>query len=157
MKIISREVSQLENKLNEILGNTWSKVKFHSIRNSLPIQKLKQLKTKTKKLMRLRSKKSQNVPFDFKFPIINLSSFKNLKLEELEESPNHGFFNKQKGTRRNLVLELGALAEKAVEYVKNDEKESFHEFLRKITNSLAKNFENSKNDTFHQLEDESKS
>ena len=68
-------MSQLENKLIEILGNTWSKVICHSIRNSLSRRNLKQLKTK--KLMRLRSKKSHEVP------IINLSSFKNLNLEGL--------------------------------------------------------------------------
>ena len=82
--------------------------------------------------------------FDFEVPIINLSSFKNFNLEELEKNLNHGFVNKHKDTRRNLVLELEVLAEKADEYVRNDEKESFHDFLRKITNSFAKNVEHSK-------------
>ena len=39
----------------------------------------------------------------------------------------------------------------ADEYIRNDEKESFNELLRKITNSIAKNVEHSKDDTFHQL------
>ena len=102
--------------------------------------------------MRL-SKKSQNMPFDYEVPIINLSSFKNLNLEGLKKGLNHGFVNKHKDTRINLALELEVIAQKADEYIRNDEKGSFHEFLRKITNSLAKNVEHSKDDTFHQLKD----
>ena len=85
------------------------------------------------------------MPFDYEVPIIKLSSFKNLNLEELKKGLNQGFVNKHRNTKRNLDLELEALAEKPNKYIRNNEKESFYEFLKK--NFLAKNVEHSKDDT----------
>ena len=74
-------------------------------------------------------------------------------MDGLKKGFNHSFVNKHKGNRRNLALELESLAEKAETFVPDKEKEAFHEYLRKITNTLSMNVEHAKDNTFKSVKE----
>ena len=114
---------------------------------------LKQLKTKTGKLFRLKKKQTPISQNTYEVRIINLSSYKDINLDGLKKGLNHSFVNKHKDIRRNLALELESFAEKAETFVPDEKKEAFHEYLRKITNTLSMNVEHAKDNTFKLLKE----
>ena len=138
-KRLSSEHSMLKNYLETFLGRAWTEGICRTIRKTL--KNLKQLKTKADELFSLKKKQTPISQNTYEVPIINLFSYKNINLDGLKKGLNHSFVNKHKGNRRNLALELESLAEKAETFVSDEEKEVFHEYLRKITNTLSMNVE----------------
>ena len=98
------------------LGRAWTGGICRTIRKTLTHKNLKQLKTKTGKLFRLKKKQTPISQNTYEVPIINLSSCKDINLDGLKKGLNHSFVNKHKGNKRNLALELESLAEKAETY-----------------------------------------
>lgn len=61
---------------------------------------------------------------------------------------HHSFIDKSHFVRRDLAVEMETLAETIDKLVPQDQKESFHEYLRKETNRLSQNVFHTNDSTF---------
>ena len=114
--------------------------------------KLESLKTKNKKLhWLLKSKKQQQI--QYKVPIVNLSNHElsRNELRQLQLGLEYSFIDKNKNQKTRLAANLETIAQKSTKFVKNEEKENFHHFLRTFTNKFVDNVKQSKNYTYHNL------
>ena len=65
----------------------------------------------------------------------------------MKYSLNHSFIEKNRFIKRDLGVELEALAANADEFVSPEVKEEFHQFLRNTTYTLTKDVYHTKDDT----------
>ena len=105
-----------------------------------------QLNIKVNKLRRL---KPQNT-YNYNVPVINISS-KDLNTTQLKYGLHHCFIDKNKFTKQNVAIEMENLATNLNKFIKDDQREEFHNFLRSSTNIISKNIFHSKDHTFSKL------
>ena len=105
-----------------------------------------QLNIKVNKLRRL---KPQNT-YNYNVPVINISS-KDLNTTQLKYGLHHCFIDKKKFTKQNVAIEIENLAANLNKFIKDDQREEFHNFLRSSTNIISKNIFHSKDHTFSKL------
>ena len=81
----------------------------------------------------LRNKDSQ-----YQVPVLSLST-ENINTAPLWYGLRHIFTDKNKYVKRNVAVQLETLTRVLDAYVTNTKKESFHEYLRSVTNNATKN------------------
>ena len=87
------------------------------------------------------------------FPVINLSSHE-VDTKYLEKTGlDYSYIDKNKYIKRNIAVELEAVANTVSKDIKPDERENFHEFLRGSTKKFTENVYQTKDKTFHSLKD----
>ncbi|XP_066926368.1 uncharacterized protein [Clytia hemisphaerica] len=148
LKYLSNEQYRLKKKLYWLTGDILGNILISRVLNLLRFDNRKQLKSKFEKIRWLRWKQGQSSKKDnFQVPIINLSG-QDLNHECLRYGLNHCFIDKNKFVKKDLAIELEHLAEQTDEFIDDNKREEYHEYLRKLTNNLSKNVYQSKDDTF---------
>ena len=137
-------------KLISTLGRVLFNLLWRGILNELRNENIKQFKTKNGKLAKLIIHKPR-IDNSFSVPIVNLSSFNDLDVNELRFGLDHCYVNKHKFIKRDLAVELECLAAAVDGKVPAEKKEPFHEFLRSFSNRFANNVYQTKDETFKKL------
>ena len=116
-------------------------------------ERIKGFETKNKKLKTLVSRKPKKKKDDYSVPIINLSSVEisDKEKEVLKYGLQHSFVDRSKYIKQNLAIEIEALADSTNEYVKQEDKEEYHELLIQYTNIFSKNVYDTKDFTYQTL------
>ena len=94
--------------------------------NSLRMSNMQQLKTKNKKIHKLKSTE-QHIPYQA--PIINLSDYDN-DFSCLKYGLHHSFIDKHKFLKRYLHAQLESLIANVDVFVSPEKKEEFLQFLK---------------------------
>ena len=84
-------------------------------------------------------------------PVINLST-QVLDTKPLKYGLHQLFTDKNKFVKRNVAIELETLAASLDHYVKQSNKEAFHEYLRSCRNIITKSIYADQDDTFTSLQ-----
>ena len=138
-------------KLETICGGKNWLYRFISNRVHASLRKsnITSFKTKNKKINILCKQKKPD-PAVYEVPVINLSDV-DVDIKELRKGLNYCFIDKNKFVKVNLAAEFEMLAEKVDKSVIPEEKENFHNFLRKQTNLFSNNILNSNDSTYNSL------
>ena len=121
--------------------------------SEVALRRVNGFKTKNKKLNKLASSKPKVKKDEYNVPIINLSNVEISQEEKevLRYGLQHSFIDRSKYIKQNLAIEIEALANTTNEYVKNEDKEEYHELLIKYTNIFSKNVYDTKDFTYKTL------
>ena len=141
-------------KFREVLGSSLSNLLHSNILRSLRLENTHQLKTKNEKIRTLIQRKTRKIPSapTKTVPIINLSSFSG-NLDGLKYGLKHCFVDKNKFVRRDIATEFENLANSVDNFIAQNEKELFHEFLRKNTDRFTRNIYHAKDTTYSSLQE----
>ena len=142
---VKEENKRSRRVLTEKCGFVLANLLFKQILTDLRNENTEQIKTENKKLSNLwkfNINKSQENYYEI--PIVNLSSFRNLSTSCLKFSLHQSFVDKNKFIKRDIAIELESVAEKLDNSIGHEQKEEFHEYLRKYTEKLSKNIADSK-------------
>ena len=152
LKELCRLRENSRSKLEETCGGkTWLyKFVMDRVTISLTKSNTTSLATKNKKIAyMLRTKKKPN-PVEYEVPIVNLSDFE-VDTTELKKGLKYCFVDRNKYVKPNLAAEFEILAEKVDKAVLPQNKEIFHEFLRKQTDIFSANIQNTTDFTYKSL------
>ena len=111
---------------------------------------LEQLKRKNNKSRILFLKVAKN-RHSYQVLVINLSS-KGLDTKPLKFDLHQSFTDKNKFVKRNVAVEVEALADFLDHYFEQFDKEAFREYLRSCTNIITKNIYLDKDNIFTSLQ-----
>ena len=111
---------------------------------------MEQLKRKNNKSRILFLKVAEN-RHSYQVLVINLSS-KVLDTKPLKFDLHQSFTDKNKFVKRNVAVEVEALADFLDHYFEQFDKEAFHEYLRSCTNIITKNIYLDKDNIFTSLQ-----
>ena len=155
-----KDMVNLLNKVKEEEGkikirHTPNYIKYvnRRITASLREERIQGFKTKNNKLKKLASRKPKRKKDEYNVPIINLSNVQitDDEKEVLRYGLQHSFIDRSKYIKQNLAIEIEALADTTDEYVKQEDKEEYHELLIKYTNIFSKNVLETKDFTYKTL------
>ena len=120
---------------------------------SLRAENTKQLQTKNKKLFNLTKRHSNTHYIKQTFPVINLSTY-DIDTDSLSKTGlDFSYIDKNKYIKRNIAVELEALANTVSKEVDPEERELLHEYLRATTQKFTTNVYQTKDKTFKSLQD----
>ena len=97
---------ELKEKLQLLVGNTFTSILLKSIEKSLQKERLQSFKTTNKEIANLMKNKKDDTFTNYSVPIINLSSYtpNDSEYNQLKFGLNHCFINKDKHIKKTLPL-----------------------------------------------------
>ena len=147
LKCLTSKHFELSRNLLQLVSKVIFRTLLRNISNSLRISNIQQLKTKNKKIRKLKPKRPHIL---YQVPIINLSDY-DTDSSCLKYDLHHSFIDKNRFIRRDFVVELEPLAGSVGEFVSPEVKEEFHQFRRNTTHTLANNVYHTKDDTYKKI------
>ena len=144
---------ELKEKLQLLVGNTFTSILLKSIEKSLHKERLESFRTKNKKIANLIQNQKDDTFTNHSVPIINLSNYtlNNSEYNQLKFGLNHCFINKGKHIKKNIAANMESLAHSASKQVDPSQLENFHEFLRGYTDIFSKNVLSTNDETYKNL------
>ena len=136
---------ELSSNLLQLFPKVVFRVLLRNISNSLRMSNIQQLKTKYKKIHKLKPKEQH---ISYQVPIINLTDY-DIDSSCLKYGLHHSFIDTNRFIKRDLGVELESLAASVDEFVSPEVKEEFHLFLRNTTYTLTNNVYHTKDDTYN--------
>lgn len=155
MKDLIRKMNEEERKIREVHSPRYCRFVESRINIVLRKERLDSFKTKNKKIDRMRRQKRPKKEDMYRVPVINLSSvtLSEEESEALRYGLQHSFIDRNKYIKQNLAVEMEALADNTNDKVKQEDKETYHEFLVKYTNIFSKNVYDTKDYTYNKLKE----
>ena len=108
------------------------------LHKSLAASRLVSFKTKSKKLLNLKSN-IYSKPITYSVSVINLSDDHLTKVETQSLGLKYCFVDKNKYVKKNLASNFEYISDKVTNKVDTDSREDFHKFLRAYTDIFTKN------------------
>ena len=106
IRLLIFDYCELKEKLQLLVGNTFTSILLKSIEKSLHKKRSESFKTKNKKLANLMKNKKDDTFTDYSVPIINISSYtlNDSEYNQLKFGLNHCFINKDKHIKKTVPL-----------------------------------------------------
>ena len=153
IRLLIFDYCELKEKLQLLVGNTFTSILLKSIEKSLHKKRSESFKTKNKKLANLMKNKKDDTFTNYSVPIINISSYtlNDSEYNQLKFGLNHCFINKDKHIKKDIATNMESLAYSASKQVDPSQLENFHEFLRGYTDIFLKNVLCTNDETYKKL------
>ena len=153
IRLLRFDYCELKEKLQLLVGNTFTSILLKSIEKSLHKERLESFKTKIKKIVNLMRSQKDDTFTNYSVPIINLSSYtlNDSEYNQLKFGLNHCFINKDKHIKKDIATNMESLAYSASKQVDPSQLENFHEFLRGYTYIFSKNVLSTNDETYKDL------
>ena len=144
---------ELKEKLQLLVGNTFTSILLKSIEKSLHKERLESFRTKNKKIANLIKNQKDDTFTNYSVPIINLSNYtlNDSEYNQLKFGLNHCSINKDKHIKKNIAANMESLAHSGSKQVDPSQLENFHEFLRGYTDIFSKNVLSANDETYKNL------
>ena len=106
IRLLRLDYCELKEKLQLLVGNTFTSILLKSIEKSLQKERLQSFKTTNKEIANLLKNKKDDTFTNYSVPIINLSSYtpNDSEYSQLKFGLNHCFINKDKHIKKTLPL-----------------------------------------------------
>ena len=153
IRLLTLDYCELKEKLQLLVGNTFTSILLKSIEKSLHKERLKSFKTKNKKIANLMKNQKADTFTNYSVPIINLSRYKlnDSEYNQLKFGLNHCFINKDKHIKKDIVANMESLAYSVSKQVGPSQLENSHEFLRRYINIFSKKVLSTNDETYKTL------
>ena len=153
IRLLRLDYCELKEKLQLLVGNTFTSILLKSIEKSLHKKRSESFKTKNKKLANLMKNKKDDTFTNYSVPIINISSYtlNDSEYNQLKFGLNHCFINKDKHIKKDIATNMESLAYSASKQVDPSQLENFHEFLSGYTDIFSKNVLSTNDKTYKNL------